>query len=121
MIKIEKLIREMDKKHLPKKDRYFKKRGGSFCFLDILCSGCNNYVALYQKDGSGALIRMYLDRIFKPEAFIALQKQSCEKKDLPNLQCSNCGSIIGTPMVYEKENRLAFRLVRGAFVKKNSY
>lgn len=111
---------ENHKKHDPKKDRYSKARGGNSRFLDIICSTCNSHVALYQKDGPGALLRMYLDRIFEPSALASLQHQSGGKKDLPNLQCPKCRTLIGTPMVYELESRLAFRLVRGSFAKKNS-
>lgn len=114
------MTKENSKKYIAKKDRYSKARGGNSRFLDIFCSACNSHVALYQKDGLGALIRMYLDRIFEPAALAALQHQSGSKKDLPNLQCPHCRAIIGTTMVYELESRLAFRMVRGSFVKKNS-
>jgi len=108
------------KRYVTKKDRYSKNRGGNSRFLDIFCSFCDSHIALYQKDGHGALLRMYLDRIFEPSALAALQHQSGGKKDLPNLQCPKCRVLIGTPMVYELESRLAFRMVRGSFAKKNS-
>ncbi|HBV02007.1 MAG TPA: hypothetical protein DEB69_01125 [Candidatus Komeilibacteria bacterium] len=108
------------KKHVLKKDRHSKNRGGNSRFLDIFCSACNSHVALYQKDGPGALLRMYLDRIFAPVSLATLQDQGGGKKDLLNLQCPKCSALIGTPMVYELESRLAFRLVRGSFAKKNS-
>lgn len=114
------MTKETLKKHDPKKDRHSKARGSTSRFLDIFCSACNSHIALYQKDGPGALLRMYLDRIFEPSALAALQHQSGGKKDLPNLQCPKCRAIIGTPMVYELESRLAFRMVRGSFAKKNS-
>lgn len=108
------------KKHRFKKDRYSKARSGSSRFLDIFCCACSSHIALYQKDGHGALLRMYLDRIFAPPAPAALQHQGGGKKDIPNLQCPKCRALIGTPMVYELENRLAFRIVHGSFTKKNS-
>lgn len=108
------------KKYKLKKDRYAKTRGGNSHFLDIFCSACNSHIALYQKDGPGALFRIYLDRIFAPSALAALQHCDEGKKAIPNLQCQKCQALIGTPMVYELENRLAFRLARGSFVKKNS-
>jgi len=107
------------KKHICKKDRYSKNRGGNSRFLNIFCSACNSHIALYQKDGIGGLLRMYVDRIFAPATLVALHKCG-NKKDLPNLQCQTCRALIGIPMVYESENRLAFRIVRGSFVKKNS-
>lgn len=107
-------------KYQPKKDRYSKARGGNFRFINIVCSVCSAHVALYQKDGPGALLRMYVDRIFAPPTLAALQNQVGGKKDLPNLQCTKCGALIGTPMVYDPENRLAFRMVPGSFSKKAS-
>lgn len=103
-----------------KKDRYSKARGGNSNFLDIYCSKCNQYLLLYQKDGPGSLLRLYLDRIFNPEKLALLSKQCSQKKDMPNLNCENCHSLIAVPMVYISERRLAFKLIYGKFVKKNS-
>ncbi len=106
--------------HLLKKDKYVNARGGNSHFLDIFCSKCNQYLALYQKDGQGRLLRMYLDRIFAPPELSLLQSKTSGKAEMPNLQCSKCGTLIGVPMVYEAERRLAFRLVPGSFAKKKS-
>ncbi len=114
------MTNENPKKYVAKKDRHAKARGGNSRFLDIFCSSCNSHIALYQKDGPGALLRMYLDRIFAPAALAVLQDQDGGKKDLPNLQCQKCRALIGIPMVYELENRLAFRLIRGSLTKKSS-
>jgi hypothetical protein len=103
----------------PKKDRYAKKRGGASQLYDIFCK-CGKHIVLYQKDGPGRLLRMYLDRILAPEYFVRLENGSLQKKDLPSVQCSKCQIIIGLPMVYEPENRLAFRMVHGTFFKKKS-
>lgn len=110
----------MPEKYTFKNDRYSKARGGNSCFFNIFCSACNSHIALYQKDGPGALLRMYLDRIFAPPALAILQYQSGSKKDVLNLQCPNCQMLIGVPMIYEPESRLAFRLVHGSFFKKIS-
>ena len=69
----------------------------------------------YQKDGTGSLKRTYLDRICNSQEFEKLQYFSFA--ELPQLVCSACGERIGVPMVYKKENRLAFRLKEG-MVKK---
>ena len=106
--------------HTFKKDKYATARGGNSHFLNLYCSRCGQHFALYQKDGHGSLIRLYLDRIFDPKELSELQFKSVEKRDMPNLKCSKCGSLIGTPMVYEFERRLAFRLIRGSFVKEKS-
>ena len=89
------------------------------CFASALfCSKCNQHFALYQKDGHGRLLRMYLDRIFAPQELALLESKVNSKTDMPNLKCPKCGALIGTPMVYEAERRLAFRLIYGSFVKR---
>jgi ribosomal protein S27E len=106
-------------KHKFKKDRYVKARGGSSEFMNIYCSNCESHVALYQKDGQGSLIRMYLDRIFEPANLAGLQDSS-QKSSLPSLKCPSCNNLLATPMVYKSENRLALRIIRGAIYKKKS-
>lgn len=109
-----------EKVHKFKKDRYVKTRGGNSHFLDLYCSGCNNHLLLYQKDGQGSLLRLYLDRIFEPQELAVLQSTCSTKSQIPNLKCSTCQKLIAIPMVYKQENRLAFSLVPGSFVKKKS-
>ena len=103
-----------------KKDKHVSPRGGNSHFLDLFCSKCNQYFALYQKDGHGRLFRIYLDRIFAPQEFVFLQLKRNSKTEIPNLRCSKCSMLIGVPMIYETERRLAFRLIYGSFVKKKS-
>lgn len=106
--------------HSFKNDRYAKSRGGNSHFLDLYCSNCNYHLLLYQKDGRGVLLRLYIDRIFEPPTLAKLQFECKSKNDMPNIKCSNCQKIIAIPMVYKLENRLAFSLIRGTFVKKKS-
>lgn len=106
--------------HKLKNDRYVKSRGGNSHFLDLYCGKCQQHLALYQKDGHGSLLRLYLDRIFEPKELHELQFKSFGKKDVPALKCPKCASLIGVPMVYEAEGRLAFRLLHGSCVKKKS-
>ncbi len=103
-----------------KRDSYSRARGGDSRFLNIVCCACHAHVALYQKDGPGALLRMYVDRIFAPPTLAELKGKALDKKALPNLLCPQCNVLIATPMVYEPENRLAFRMVPGSFGKKKS-
>ncbi len=107
------------KKYKFKKDRYANARGGSSEFLNIYCSSCRTHIALYQKDGPGSLLRMYLDRIFEPGDLAKLQELD-RKEPIPNLTCPSCHTMIAVPMVYKLENRLALRLIRGTFFKKKS-
>lgn len=90
-----------------KKDKYRKSRGEYSRLINVYCRKCNSLVAIYQKDGPGNLRRMYLDRIFDPI-------YSFDN----SLKCKSCGIILGTPVIYEKENRKAFRLYQDAVVKK---
>lgn len=71
---------------------------------------------VYQKDGPGNLRRLYMDRIFSPEQLTGLQEIGI--KDIKVLKCENCGEVLGTPYIYPKEKRNAFRLYTDAVVKK---
>jgi len=84
--------------------------------LSIFCRKCSNMVITYQKDGPGNLRRLYLDRIFSPENLTDLQKLNL--KDIPVLKCNKCNEVLGTPYIYIKENRKAFRLYQDAITKK---
>ena len=101
-----------------KKDRFYRSRGGSTQLLSIYCSQCGNHICNYQKDGTGNLHRMYLDRIVEtnPDFVIPNYQPNLAEKELPNLTCK-CKNRIAVPMIYEKENRLAFRLLHGAIHK----
>ncbi len=81
-----------------KNDHYRRARGGNTKILAISCTNCDHQLCQYQKDGIGALKRLYFDR------FIGSYPNSNE------LRCSQCGALIGTKMLYQKEKRLAYRL-----------
>ncbi len=110
---------EIRMKHKLKHDRFAKARDGSR-FLNIFCSACGGHIALYQKDGLGGLVRLYLDRLIEPKELAILQFEGHTKSTLPDLKCLKCGTLVATPMVYEPENRLALRLIHGKFLKKKS-
>lgn len=103
--------------HEIKKDKYLKARGGTAHFLLIKCAKCSNDILLYQKDGHGNLLRMYKDRIVAPEKLVAEQQKITNKNDMKTLTCQNCKTLIAHPMVYERENRLAYRVIFGAIQK----
>jgi hypothetical protein len=88
-----------------KNDKYLKSRGGWSRMLDIRCEHCDTRVCLYQKDGPGILKRMYLDRM------------NININD-DNLVCSKCERVLGTKIIWHKENRPAYRLFVGAVTKK---
>lgn len=89
-----------------KNDKYKKSKGGYSRILDIKCAKCLAHICFYQKDGSGILKRLYLDRIFDMEV--------TEEE----LVCSNCKSLLGIKFVYERENRPAYKMFVGAISKK---
>ncbi len=99
-----------------KKDKYQKARGGYSRFLEIVCAKCNNFIAIYQKDGPGPLKRMYLDRIFSPQTLVGLEVFALKK--INPLTCGKCKQILGVPFLYEKEDRSSFRLFEGSVSKK---
>ena len=99
-----------------KNDRFKKNRGGQSRLLEISCAGCGARLCFYQKDGPGMLKRMYLDRIYDSKDYGGLAGLPLSK--LPQLICKSCQRLLGVPIEYEKENRLAFRLFQGAVAKK---
>ena len=90
-----------------KNDKYKKARGGYSRLLQISCQKCNSPICVYQKDGSGNLRRMYVDRIINPKISIDRKDFTCPK-----------GHLLGVKIIYDKEKRLAFRLFVDAVVKK---
>lgn len=103
-----------------KNDQYRRARGGTAQIIDVVCSRCQRRVLLYQKDGSGNLLRCYLNRILAPEKWEQVQHAVAIRttKDMPNLVCA-CDSLLGVPMRH-KDGRLAFRLIRGKFLRRKS-
>lgn len=103
-----------------KRDQYSRRRGGGSKFLDLRCAKCRTHLFLYQKDGPGALLRTYLDRIFAPQPMAVLQYSCTDVGQMTTLKCPHCKAIIGHPMVYQPETRLAFRLAFGSFIKEEN-
>lgn len=101
-----------------KKDSYRIARGGRSQFIDLSCDRCGKSIAVYQKDGPGPLKRMYVDRIVGPELLVrSLEKVKTTKK-MPMFNCPSCKEELGVPMIYEKEERLAYKLFQSVLVKK---
>ncbi len=59
---------------------------------------------------------MYMDRILAPASLTDLQYKALT--DIPPLRCQNCTEYLGTPYIYAKEKRPAFRMYQDAVVKK---
>lgn len=110
--------------HLPRFDfiiNSYTKSRGTPVMLKIKCVNCHSYIMSYQKDGPGPLKRCYFDRIHHPPELASLQNQNFNKSTRVYLQCLECKEVIGTPMIYEKENRLAFSMRPGFFAKEKQY
>lgn len=90
-----------------KNDKFKKARGGYSRLLQISCQKCNSVVCHYQKDGPGNLRRMYIDRIIDPQVSITKKDLTCQK-----------GHLLGVKIIWEKENRPAFRLFVDSIIKK---
>lgn len=107
----------MKKTNFPfKNDKYKSARGGYSRLLSVCCRKCESLVVVYQKDGPGNLRRLYLDRIFSPDDMVNLQILSIKK--VSELKCKKCSEVLGTPYIYAKEKRKAFRLYQDSVIKR---
>ncbi len=88
------IVSRMAAKSVLKNDKYKKARGGYSRLLNIRCAKCDTHLFYYHKDGPGSL------------------------KGTPQLVCPSCKQLIGIPISYKKENRLAYRLFTGAISKR---
>lgn len=94
-----------------KKDSYRKTREGYSEILELFCHHCKTHLAFYQKDGPGALLRVYQDRLIEPALEIR-QGDICF--------CPVCHKKIGCQTIYEKEKRPAIFLFKGAIISKST-
>ena len=85
----------------------------------IFCSQCDTFIMRYRKEGSGSLIRIYLNQILEPKSFKEY-KQVTKKSKIPPFDCTRCGQRIGAPTIHESGNRPAYRLIKGSFFKKEA-
>lgn len=99
-----------------KKDKYKSARGKYSRLLSIFCRVCGKKILTYQKDGPGNLRRLYFDRILFPKKLTNLE--SGPLKAVSTLGCPKCKEDIGTPYIYKKENRKAFKVYQDAIIKK---
>ncbi|MBR9692921.1 hypothetical protein GOV07_03230 [Candidatus Woesearchaeota archaeon] len=99
-----------------KKDKYKNSRGTHSRLLNLHCRVCKHLFAIYQKDGSGNLRRLYMDRIFYPKKLTNLEKKPLNA--IKTLRCSKCKEDIATPYIYAKEKRKAFKVYQDMIIKK---
>lgn len=96
----------------------YTKSRGTPQLIKIFCRTCSSYLATYQKDGPGKLLRCYLDRIHLPKELNRRQFETFKKSEAPKLKCSTCDAVIGIPIIYKKENRPAYRMNKQKFFLK---
>ena len=100
-----------------KNDQYRKARGNKTKLVRLFCRVCKNEIMIYQKDDyPGRLRRLYFDRIFFPKNLTNLENKSL--KSVKILRCPKCKEDLGTPYIYKKENRKAFKCYHDALIKK---
>lgn len=72
---------------------------------------------IYQKDDyPGRLRRLYFDRILFPKRMVGLESKPLGSVSV--LRCASCKEDLGTPYIYKKENRKAFKVYQDALTKK---
>ena len=100
-----------------KNDEYRKARGSRTRLVNLSCRVCGKNIMVYQKDDyPGRLRRLYFDRIFYPKHLVDLQEKPLT--EVTTLRCPKCREDLGTPYVYKKENRKAFKVYQDALVKE---
>ncbi|QQS18135.1 hypothetical protein IPL68_05885 [Candidatus Saccharibacteria bacterium] len=103
-------------KFKPRRDSYSRTRGGKSTILYLSCSNCKEPTLVYQKDGPGKLLRCYADRILWPPDLVdrldAITPETI--KTVGVIACEGCMQVIGTPTVYRREDRSAFRVMPGS-------
>ena len=99
-----------------KKDKYQIARGNYSRLTDIFCIVCKEKILTYQKDGSGRIKRLYFDRILSPKNLTSLESEPLSA--VPALRCPKCKEDLGTPYIYRKENRKAFKVYQDTLLKK---
>ena len=99
-----------------RRDRFYRARGGSAQLVRLVCGRCRTFLCVYQKDGMGNLLRIYWDRVSDLRDH-AEYSPGATQDEMSPLLCDGCGHLLGVPMTYADEDRLAWRLERGAVHK----
>jgi hypothetical protein len=84
-------------------------------FLAIHCAKCDTFIAKYRKEGSGSLIRMYLERMTTPDDSPNEFKKTLKEK-VVRLSCYKCGQILGK--LNPNSSPASYNLIKGAYRKK---
>lgn len=85
-------------------DKYTKGRGSFSKRVEVKCVNCAELLFDYQKEGHGAIEKIYFDSIL--DNFVV-------KKEA-KLICPKCQKLLGSRFVFGKEKRQAFKVYPGA-------
>ena len=88
-----------------KNPHYSKARG--FHLILVGCGYCKTSLALYQKVGKGALLRMYVDRIVKSAVNLSSKPGA--------LFCPACKKQLATRVTLKRKNKEAYIMIGGTF------
>ncbi len=100
-----------------KNDKYRRVRGNKTRLVTLFCRVCGKQIIIYQKDDyPGRLRRLYFDRIFFPKNLTNLDRKPLRMISV--LRCPKCREDLGTPYIYKKENRKAFKVYQDALLKE---
>lgn len=89
-------------------DKYTKGRGKFSKRVTIKCVNCAEIVFSYQKEGNGAIEKLYFDNILDNFAV---------KKDA-KLICPKCEKVLGSRFIFGKDKKMAFKVYPGAIFYK---
>lgn len=89
-------------------DKYTKGRGSFSKRVEVRCINCATTQFVYQKDGNGAIEKIYFDSIL--DNFVV-------KKEA-KLTCSKCEKLLGSRFIFGKDKKMAFKVYPGAIYYK---
>lgn len=85
-------------------DKYTKGRGNFNKKVEIKCVNCAEILFNYQKEGNGAIEKLFFDSILDN---FGVKKDS-------KLKCLKCEKILGSRFIFGKEKKMAFKVYPGA-------
>jgi len=66
-----------------------KNQKGKFFIIKIYCSNCHAYLYKYQKEGPGALVKCYTNRILEDKTKQDLKCPQCQQKFARKIRIRN--------------------------------
>ena len=85
-------------------DKYTKGRGKFSKRVAVKCVNCAEIIFNYQKEGNGAIEKLFFDNILDN---FAVKKEA-------KLICPKCEKVLGSRFVFGKDKKSAFKVYPGA-------